>query len=273
MTTAADVTQLLAKRGPNLIVDDLVEDHYHGLDRLSYSGLKELRKAPGYYRWSKDNPSPDTEDRRKFRAMHMLLAEPERAAREIVIIDGRRVGAVKAELEAAEAAGKLVLKTEDHDQIMRVADFCRKHPIVSQFLKAGKGEQSILWTDPETGAECKARADWLTPGGIIVDWKGFDELYLDDIRRQMRKMRYVWQQFWYLRGLEAITGKNKNMFANVFIRTKYPIDCRVIAVRDEDVQAARDEILPLVAMYAKCVRDRSWPMTPAEITEISVSVF
>ena len=257
----------------NRILRDVPEDDYHAFDALSYSGLKELKKAPGYYRHSKDNPSEDTDARRVGRSVHMLLAEPDRAAREIVVIDGVRRGAVKDEVAAAEAAGKLVLKPDTYDQMRRVADFCRKHPRVSELLAEGRGEQTLLWKDPATGVQCKARADWLTSGAVIADWKTFDQLDDYEIERQIRKMKYHWQAGYYTEGLSIITGREYRSFVNVFIRTQDPIDCRVVVLSDEVIIAAREFYRPYIELYADCQRKGEWPMSEPSITELNPKFF
>jgi hypothetical protein len=245
------------------------EKEYRALPRLSYSGVKEMRKGPAYYQHYICTPSEDTEDRRMYKAMHMLLGEPERAESMIKVIDGVRRGAVKEQVAAEEAQGFLVLKSDTYDNARKVADFCREHSLVKNVLANGIGEQSLLWTDEETGVECKARTDWLVDGEIIFDFKGFDNLSVYDIEKQIRRMKYHWQAGFYTEGLTAITGQDRWQFVNLFIRTEKPYDIRAVTLPREKILEARSLYRPYIAQYAECTKSGIWPLNPPEITVIS----
>lgn len=248
--------------GDQCVVDGATEEAYFSLEAMSNSGLKNMAKGPGYYRWYQDNREQDSDKASDGSLFHLAIGEPERFEQEVICIDGsRQKKDVKEAVAEAESLGKIVTKTETRDKILRARDFVMSHYDVRPlFSNGGRPEQVLLWKDFETGVQCKARVDWLTDSGVLADWKTFDDLSDDAIKYQMRRMKYHWQAGWYTEGASRIFGRDIKMFANVFIRLEDPIDCRVVLLPDHEIEEARMIYRPFLHKYAECKRENHWPM-------------
>lgn len=259
----------------NVILDAVPEELYHAFPAMSASGLKEFKKSPGYWKWMRENPSQDSQARLEGRLVHMALAEPERFQRQVTVIDGNRNGTVvKEQIATAKARGLTVCKSEDLDIVKRIVQYFHGHSLVKNILKSGKGEQSFFWKDPITGVQCKARADFITTSGVMIDFKTYGPIYSDDeIERQCRKMAYHWQSAWYLEAYFQCTGKKALGFYHVFIRNDDPIDLRVIELSQHSLEEALPHIGAHLKNYSNCLKTNEWPMSPEEVTGIELKPF
>lgn len=245
----------------NCVVDGATSEAYFSLDALSNSGMIDMDEGPGYYRYKRDNPELEdkTDDGSLF---HLAMGEPERFENTIVCVDGHRGNKeVKAMIAEYQKLGKLAIKTEQRDKILKARDYVSSHFDVRPLLASGgRPEQVLLWKDFETNVQCKARVDWLTDSGVLADWKTFDDLSDRSIIQQMRRMKYHWQAGWYTEGASLVFERDIKMFANVFIRLADPIDCRVVLLPDHEIEEARMMYRPIVHKYAECKRENHWPM-------------
>src|SRR5690554_6944177 len=67
-----------------------------------------------------------------------------------------------AELEAEAKERKLAMIDEETwAKAAIIRDAVYSHKAAAAILGKGEAEQSVIWTNPETGEKCKARADWL----------------------------------------------------------------------------------------------------------------
>lgn len=257
------------------ILDNVPESVYHAFPAMSSTGLKEFKKGPGYWRFWRENPSKDTQARHEGRLVHMVLNEPARFRRDVVVIDGSRNATdVKNEIAAAKAAGKVVCKSEELLMAREIAAYCSAHPLVAMILKNGKGEQSMFWKCPDTGAQCKARIDWLAPNGVMIDFKTFDHVYSDDeLERQIRKMGYHFQSAWYLWGYRVIFKRDAPAFYHGFIRHEKPYDVAVRKVSPHSISETEPYIHAQLAHFAICSQKNDWPMTPPIVGEIELKPF
>lgn len=273
MHTIESIQKMMSK-GP-IALDGVSEDLYHKFPAMSNSGMKEFEKAPGLYDYMRKNPSEDSDARRLGRLLHMALGEPIRFRTEVVVVDGHRGGKEVKELVAAhQAAGKLVVKSDQVADVLFTVEYCKKHKLVKEILKAGVAERSFFWNDKKTKVPCKARVDWITPTGVLCDWKTFDPNHSEDlIERQIRSMNYHYQAAWYERAFEMAYGKPPADFYNVFIRTKNGIRAQVTRI----VPQALDEVIPIIDSklleFSKCLAADFWPMNDEEVLDIVVKPF
>lgn len=255
----------------NCVVDGVPEHIYHAFEAMSYSGLKQFMKAPGYFRYYSLNPDADedTASRRDNRLLHMALSEPERFARDVVVVEGNRnANDVKAAIAKAVGEGKTVTKQATLDEVIEILNFVHEHPITKAILSQGRGEQTLLWKDPATGVQCKGRVDWLREDGILVDWKHFDDLSPVGIERQIRRMKYDLQAAWYTEGASIIFGRPITEFVNVFLRKKYPLDLAARTIYDHGLEEARTRYRVHLENYATCLKENTWSLTPAGIEQV-----
>ncbi len=274
LTTALARLHQMAASG-NVALDGVPEAVYHAFPAMSATGLKEFRKGPGYFKHWRENPGEDTQARLEGRLVHMSLGEPDRLKQDVVVVDGHRGRTdVKEEIAHYKGQGLTVCKPEDMKMALETGAFCRKHPRIAELLRAGVAERTLLWKDPTTGAQCKARVDWMTPTMAMADWKTFDKVYDDDaLEYQIRTMFYQFQSAWYLEGFYRVYGRRARAFYHGFIRHEPPYDAAVREICQHSVEETIPYIQRALARYAECVQKNHWPMTAPDVGDIEVKPF
>jgi hypothetical protein len=157
----------------------LSAEAYHA-DRtaVSSSKLKAILVSPLHFQCRLIEPNEPTPSMRLGTAIHAALLEPDRFACEYVRIEKHdlRTKAGKAAREAfmRQHEGKTFISQDDLDAIERLRDAIARHPVAHALLTLPSArEESVFWTDPETGIRCKSRKDLrINIGdGMIVDLK------------------------------------------------------------------------------------------------------
>lgn len=143
------------------------------------------------------------------------LGEPQTQGNESIADRGRRlleadydgtVMAVVLDDFEIKRAGRIALKGETFDEIIRDMDRIRAAGDIAPLLSGGEAEVSIFWTD-QHGLKMKARVDYLT-ALWWVDFKTFDNSRGKELNQAladaMRYNRYYLQGGTYREAIEAV---------------------------------------------------------------------
>jgi hypothetical protein len=163
--------------------------------------------------------------------------------------------------------GKKVLSESDWRITKAITSRVRKHPAASELLKYGQAEQSIFWTDPDTGIQCKGRIDWLNDH--IVDLKSTTDASPEGFQRSISKYRYYVQAAMYVDGLYYTTGKECN-FVFAAWEKHSPYASALYYATPEMLEAGRQEYKRLLKIYAKCLESDVWNGYNQEIMPIDL---
>lgn len=233
-------------------------DEYRGARGVNWSNLKHMRQSPLHYRHAVYNPSEDTARFGIGRAIHAAILQPDTLASEFAVFDGKaRKGKAWDEFEA-EHAGKTILKRDEMDGVMAVAQSVRKHSaaMAQLSLSAALIERPITWTDPVTGLTCKALPDAVS--STVVDLKSTQSVEERIFRAQAARLGYFGQLAFYRRGYLALT-KLILPCAIVAVEVNPPHDVGVFVVDDDSLRVADDEISRLLGKVAECTKTGEWP--------------
>lgn len=256
--------------------DQLAGDAYHAdTTRISASGLKLLARSPAHY-WAKyldpeREPQAETDALRLGKALHCVMLEPSKFGDLYVRLDpalDMRTKAAKEFRDGLIAAGRQPLKADEFDLVCRIADRVTGRPSWRMWFSGGQPEYTITWTDAETGAPCKMRADYLLtpeqgelvglPFGLISDLKSTTDALA--FQRQAWSLGYHIQAAFYRRGYCAHFGviepppfvfgayEKESPFAGV----PYPVSDRLAAIGDREVSR-------LLRRYVECLERDEWP--------------
>lgn len=170
---------------------------------------------------------------------------------------------------------RIVLEPEQWDQLHNMRAAVMAHPMAAKFISmAGKAEQSVYWTDAETGELCRCRPDWWA-GDFCVDLKSTDDASPEGFRKSIANYAYDVQDAFYHDGLAAV---GRPIRAFIFIaceKTARVIDGKSFGVAvyqlDEDSRAlGRAKYRKDLAAYAECRRTGVWPNYGEIIQPISL---
>lgn len=223
---------------------------YYAIPRLSNSGMGALAKSPAHYQ-TYLNTEFDTPAMRFGRLVHTSILEPHLL--NIAAFEGdRRTKAGKAEYAALIDSGKDPVSVDEYDSIMRMRD-----NVLATGLVKGDFEVPMLWTDEQTGAECKGKADIITHGGMIWDVKTTQDA--SDFAYSVRKYHYDRQAAFYLDGANESGAAKVTGFGWIVVEKTDPFGVKIFAASKMTIETGRDKYRPLCALYAQCCFTGEWP--------------
>ncbi|MFJ4990024.1 PD-(D/E)XK nuclease-like domain-containing protein [Streptomyces sp. NPDC088732] len=269
MTTTAEPTTV---EGPGLY-PDLPAEEYHAdpfRDRggsLSSTGARKLvpPSCPALFRHWADTRQPPKQVFEFGTAAHKLVLGPGPALARLDV-DAYTTKDAKAKRDKARAEGKIPLKVAEHEQLDGMVAALRAHPYVPALFDPvnGSPEQSLFWTDEQTGVMRRARLDWLPtlgPGRLIVaDYKTCVKADDVSIARAVDEHGYHQQADWYLSGLRALgLADGETAFVFVFQEKTPPYLINVVELDIVALHIGAAKNRRALQTYAKCTTDGVWP--------------
>jgi len=251
--------------------------HEKRLGIVSNSALDKFAHSPATYRFWVDAPEPPKTDGFALgTALHCAALEPEEFARLYVVEPtwgDRRKTANKEACDKwrAENAGKVFLSEQDMAAIQGMTASLRAHPVLGALLENdGRSEVTARWRDPETGLQCKARADrYCEKWSTILDLKTTDDARGSAFAHSCEKYGYDRQEALYVRGFGACDAQVEH-FVFGAVEKEPPYLCAAYTLHAESVREADEINRGLMRRMAECLASNSWPGLQAEIQELTL---
>ncbi len=250
-------------------------EQYRDLERLNPSGAKLLLKSPAHFHHARLHPPPETAALRIGKAAHSLALEGRDAYAAAFAAepkaDGRtREGkAIKAAF-AEEAEGKTILTATEGELVEAMAAGILAHPLAPALIEGGEAELSLIWTDPETGAECKGRTDLARlTDGCLVDLKTALSAAPEDFARSVLNYGYHVQGAAYLSGAAALGAEIRD-YLFVVVEKAPPYLAAVYRLPDSFLELGRRQWATACRLYAECRERNAWPGYAPGITELEL---
>lgn len=264
---------------------DLTNAEYHSSAGISASHLKELEKSPKHYQAWLEKPKECNEAMLIGKAVHSLFLEPQQFAKEFAFAPecDKRTKEGK-ELYASflsSITNQEIISPATAEIINSVFPALIDQVSTSKILTAlfkGTKEKSFYWTDPDTGLLCKCRPDCLTDLGVITDLKTTYDASPGAYSAQIGKMRYFMQAAFYLDGVRhAVQQSNAQVnfqspkaFVLVPIETSAPHGIAMYQLDEQAIELGRSLYKKLLALYASCASQKSWPGYSQKIETVSL---
>ncbi|GAA0550237.1 hypothetical protein GCM10010172_35430 [Paractinoplanes ferrugineus] len=252
---------------------DMPEDEYHAHPALSFSGAKKLLhpSCPAIFRHEQDNPQPHKREFDLGHAAHkVVLGE----GSELFVIGAENYKTKKAQQDRDDAydRGEIPVLSHEFDQVQAMAAQVRAHPIAGPLFSEGLAEQSLFWTDPETGVPCRARLDWLS--WRIGDYKTSTSAEPGHISKKVDDFGYYMQADHYLSGavhLDLIAPDAPFHF--VFQDKNPPYLVTVVELDDVALKIGHDRNVQAREIYRACMESGVWPAYSNRIERISLPAY
>jgi hypothetical protein len=168
----------------------------------------------------------------------------------------------------------VAIQPDQYDAAMRQADSVRSLPEVREALDFGIAEPSAFWIDPETGAECRCRPDWVHFCGdrsaVLFDVKTYSSASPAEFRRQIARKRYHVQDAFYTDGFAHASGLDVLAFIFVAVETEWPYAANAMMLDGASRDQGRFEYSRNLATYAQCEASGEWPGYSKEIQLITL---
>tara|TARA_R110000868_G_scaffold335547_1_gene596403 strand:- start:5067 stop:5897 length:831 start_codon:yes stop_codon:yes gene_type:complete len=249
---------------------DISNDEYHASNGISRSRLMLLDKSP-YHFWY-ETLSGLAEKRESTPAMaigsafHTLLLEPEKFSNEYAVapkIDRRtKQGKEDYETFMQETAGKILLSDDQFVKVNNMVELVNKHEIVTTLLDEAVFEQSIFWTDEETGLQFKTRPD-IWSAKMVVDLKTTADASSYAFTRSAMNYGYYLQAGMAFEACKAI-GKPFEMFVILACEKEAPHVPAVYMMDDEALQFGIAQFSNYKKKLKACLDADKWEGYPVQ---------
>ena len=172
------------------------------LARADYASSSTLRRALRSGPARANAPFEDDGSQRLAQALHALVLEPARFARDYLVLDREWPLAD----ETDEVLDRIWLSRAERAALSGARDAIRAYPRapLAAWLDAGMNEMSIYWTDG-AGRRWKARPDCFA-GDIVLELKTTVDVSPRAFARTRRRFGYDLQAAHYVDAVERMTG-------------------------------------------------------------------
>lgn len=269
-------------------VYDISNDQYHSSAGISRSKLMLLDKSP-YHFWY-ETLSGQAKQREATPAMnmgsafHTLVLEPKLFHREFCVkpelnemppavlmkdVGKEQFEQVKSARKAVkdlndaileefekESGGKILLTQDQFTKVSNMVQLVRKHEIVTTLLDEAVFEQSIFWTDKETGLQFKTRPD-IWSSKMVVDLKTTNDASAYSFMRSALNYGYYLQAGMAFEACKAI-GKPFEMFVILACEKEEPHVPAVYIMKDEALQFGIDQFTKYKTRLKECFDSNKW---------------
>lgn len=237
------------------IIQGMSSEDYHSHTAVSKSVLDKIARSPLHCRAYLDGVRQEPTAAMLFgTALHSAILEPELFDAQYAVFEGdRRTTAGKQAYADLVARNKSIISSTDSDAISSMTAAVRSHPVASWLLRDGRAEDSVFWTDDESGLQCKCRPDWWRNDGIVVDVKTTEDASPAGFAKSVAAFRYHVQAAHYMAG----TGANRLLF--IAVEKKAPYAVAVYELDSVSLEVGEMIRRADLTTYAMCQDAGEWP--------------
>ncbi len=276
----SNVTEL--KKPKHGIFPDISNTDYHA-DKESYSSsLIKKMDIPAMAKHTMNNPSEYKDCYRIGTAIHTFLLEPHLFEKEFFTgiscakrskdnrnewasffidkgADGYGITALPAAewyAEFQKQTGRSILSPDEIQSIKGMAESVGKNPRAMELLTNGEAEQSIYWTDKETGLNLRVRPDFLNH--CCSDLKSVQSAKPQFFAKKAFDLGYHISQAMYQDGILQVTGEFKE-FKFICVEKTGPYLNAVHAFNEESAEEGYKQYRSYLNKLAECLNSGKWP--------------
>jgi hypothetical protein len=149
-------------------------------------------------------------------------------------VSSKAVKEWKAFAEDVRARGKIPLTPDEYKQVLEMFEGFFQHPNAHKIVSNSLVEQSIFWTDKESGLWLKARPDGIyedETGVYIWDYKTVRSLEGFEFQKSIVNYGYHISAAHYVSGYETATNKKVAGYFYICQEKEAPCDFRIFITR------------------------------------------
>jgi hypothetical protein len=246
---------------------DITSEQYHGSDGVSRSQLLDMNTSPFHY-WYKHvsgaaEPFKTTNDMAIGSALHTLVLEPHLFNKQFAITPtcDRRTKEGKSTYNnfLLLSEGKTLLSEDDYFIVRTMAINVMNDELAGKLLgnAANKFEQSIYWTDANTGLQFKARPD-VWRNNAILDLKTTKNASFHAFRSSAIQYGYYLQAAMCKLAVESI-GESYGDFVIIAVEKTAPFALGLYTISEDAINYGLAQFKRLSQDLAACINRNAWP--------------
>lgn len=244
---------------------NISNEEYHADKALSRSALWAFRELPSKYYYQYLSGEYVEKEKKCFdigQLYHTLILEPHLLEERFLIVPkvDRRTKDGKAKYAAymASLGNRIMINDVEFAEVKAMKDELLKDE-TAQMLFAGQVEieQSIFWTDPESGLRFKCRPDVIN-GPVLGDLKSSQNARPRDFQRDATTKGYFLQAAMNYLATQAL-GEPFKKFIFVAQEKFKPYAPAFYIVSDDAIEYGLKQFRKLVDEYMMCLEKNFWP--------------
>lgn len=249
------------------IYPDITDTEYHAAkDILSSSGARKLiTNTPRKFYEEMTTERPYNPAFEIGHAAHTFILTKGAGVQEIKA-DNYRLKETREARDAILSDGKTPLLTKEYALVLAMQDAALNHPIVGELITRNDTvmEQSLYWTDEQTGVACRARPDLaVNDWSLIVDYKTTLSADPKEFAKSIATYGYHQQQAWYCEAVEILTGIRPE-FVFVCQEKTPPYELSVLQIDHRDVTRGAQLNDHARRIFKDCMDSGEWPSYQAD---------
>jgi len=248
---------------------------YDLLPGLNHSGMKWLEKSPAHYQvWKSGLLGESSPAMSLGIAIHCAVLEPERFKTDYVSLPDtshlptaskKAAFLTKSAKKEFEGTDIVPLSFADYQLVLRIFESVMAHPYARYLIEESEAEQVLTWTDADSGAQCKCRADLLMHDrGVLSDLKSVQDASSAGFARGIA------QYFWHRQAAFYADGCGAHRFNFIAVEKTPPYGVMVFTIPEHVLDAGRQLYKPLAALYQDCVQSGEWPAYSQDVTTVNL---
>jgi hypothetical protein len=254
---------------------NLSAEDYHQGPGISRSALMAFKRSPYHYCYKYLNPDYITEQETACQALgnalHTYVLEPDEFEKRYFVMpkfnkvtkDGiERWQKIKSELGKKET-----LSVHQYQTLQHMVASLKKNKLATQLIEKAKIEQSLYWTDPDTGILCKCRPDILR-SNLVADLKTTKDGSEWAFSKTIHEYGYHIQAAMIQEALKILKNIIIKEFIFLIIEKSAPYATSIYPLDQVSLEQGRCEFKKLLADYKQCLETNEW--SSYEIQEISL---
>lgn len=254
--------------------DAIPEDRYHALPGLSSTGIKKMLDAPAVFaQYLAEGEKPRT----VFDVGSAAHAKILGVGSDVVPYPAEHLtksgnvstkAATEAWAAARRAEGLIPVSPDQIAAVDAMAEAVLRHPDAGPLLEHGMAEVSLIWDDPDTGARCRGRIDYVRTDSLLVDLKTAEGARPGSWPYKAEDHGYFEQRVHYGNGWQVLTGAEAR-FLTVVVDKKKPHLVFVAEYDEATCAKAAENVQHAIDAYAKGIATGQWPGLPEGIHRIT----
>jgi exodeoxyribonuclease VIII len=263
------------------IYKNLSNEHYHASKGLSNSSMQYLLpphcpKMFWYQHLSGKVIRKSTAAFDLGTAVHTLVFEPQEFAKRFYCVQEvpkKNTTIGKAAFKSMEktAAGRAILDKVDQDTAYWMAGNVTSHSMWKSVKGDASGciEDSLAWTDPDSGILLRSRPDFYTDD-IIIDLKTTKDSSPYAFQKAVSDYAYHRQGALSIDGLTTLKDKPYRNVVLFVVDKNPPHFVRCYVMTDNAIEQGRYEYKYAAAQYRKCSDTGLWESYPEIIEDLDL---
>lgn len=259
---------------------------YHSYPAVGRTALMVLiDHTPAHYLHALENPSPETPAKILGAAIHQACLEPKLFKEKMIVKPVFEGYTLKGELTTNENCkevkeksaqwhmenhGKTILTLEQFTNIGGMLRAISSHSRAAKLISDGHAEESLFWTDPESGIQCKSRPDFVREGHIVVELKSTDNASYRSFQKDIANFGYHIQAAMQLDACDAVFGGNHDTHIIIAVEKEAPYAVNCFQLDDMMISEGRQLYIAALKTIQECTKSGKWPAFGDQLTPISL---